>query len=411
MSVIEKLEAKEILDSRGNPTVSVVCILKNNMEGMASVPSGASTGAHEACELRDVDGKGVQKAIKNVTEEISRYLLGKELDQEALDESLIKLDGTNNKSRLGANAILAVSLAFASACANEKKVQLYQHLADLYFENNIERAYKIPQPAFNVINGGKHSNSGLSFQEFMLVPTEFETIKIKVEVAKSITESLKELLTKDGESTTMGDEGGFAPKLSSNESALEYLETAISVSGYNTHQVKLGIDVAATTFYKEDCYVLEGKKADSAEIINVYSNLCDHHKIISIEDGLYEEDFTGFAEMTRVLGDKINIVGDDLTVTNVRLIKKAIKNQSINTVLIKPNQIGTLSETFEAIKLAQENNLKIFVSHRSGETGDTFIADLAVAVGADFIKAGAPTKKERIAKYERLIEIESQLLF
>ncbi len=414
MSIITKLEAKEILDSRGNPTVFASCTLSDGAEGSAAVPSGASTGIGEACELRDGDngrfkGKGVLKAVENVNEEISKLLVGKEINQETLDESLIKLDGTKNKSRLGANAILAVSLSFARACAAQKGVELYEHLANLYFDNEEKRKYKIPEPAFNVINGGKHSDSGIAFQEFMFIPTGFKTIKEKVEVANKIIKTLRELLVKDNQSVTLGDEGGFAPKLSSNAEALKYLETAISLAGYDVDKVKLALDVAATTFFKDGSYVFEGKKLNTEEMINFYRELCDRYKIISIEDGLEEEDFAGFTELTKKLGDKINIVGDDLTVTNVEFIRKAIENESINTLLIKPNQIGTLSETLEAIRMAKENNIKIFVSHRSGETLDTFIADLAVGVGADFIKAGATTKEERVVKYNRLIEIEKIL--
>jgi len=414
MPIIAKLEAKEILDSRGNPTVFVSCALQSGASGEAAVPSGASTGIGEACELRDGDmkrfkGKGVLKAVENVNGEISKFLIGKEINQEKLDEGLIKLDGTKNKGRLGANAILAVSLAFARACANEKNIELYEHLANLYYGKEEKRKYKIPQPAFNVINGGKHSDSGIAFQEFMLIPTEFKTIKIKVDVAHKIIDSLRGLLVKDNRSVTLGDEGGFAPKLSTNEEALKYLETAISSAGYDTAQVKLGLDVAATTFFKNGQYIFEGKKLNTEEMINFYRELCARHKIISIEDGLDEEDFKGFAQMEEKLGGQINIVGDDLTVTNVELIKKAIENKSINTLLVKPNQIGTLSETLQAIKMAKENGIKIFVSHRSGETLDTFIADLSVAVGADYIKAGATTKEERIVKYNRLLEIEGLL--
>ncbi len=419
MSVISKLEAREILDSRGNPTVSVCCTLVSNgaeVQGMASVPSGASTGKHEAYELRDNDmerygGKGVLCAVENINGEIFSFLLGKELNQKTLDESLLNLDGTENKSRLGANAILAVSLAFARACANEIGLNLYEHLANLYFENENKnvRIFKMPQPAFNIINGGKHSNSGLSFQEFMIIPEGFKTIKEKVEVAKKITNSLKNILLNDGQSITMGDEGGFAPKLQSDKKALDYLEKSILDAGYDTDRVKFGLDVAATTFFKDKQYFFEDKMLNAEDMVNIYEDLCHRCKIISIEDGLEEEDYNGFTEMTKRMGDRINVVGDDLTVTNVSLIEKAINNKSINTLLIKPNQIGTLSETFQAIKIAKENNIKIFLSHRSGETEDTFIADLAVAVGADFIKAGAPTKNERIVKYNRLIEIEDLL--
>ena len=412
MSIISKLEAKEILDSRGNPTVFVSCTLQGGVQGTASVPSGASTGKYEAYELRDGDmkkfgGKGVSHAIENVNKEISTFLLGKELNQNTLDESLINLDGIKNKKRLGANAILAVSLAFARACANEKGIPLYEHLADVHFENKNKRIYTIPEPAFNIIEGGKHSDSGLSFQEFMLIPKEFKTMETKLRVVSEIITSLQDRLLKEKQSITMGDEGGFAPKLSSNEKVLEYLEDAIVSAGYDTDQVKLGIDVAATTFFKDNRYSLENRMLNTEDMLIMYEYLCSRYKIISIEDGLNEEDFEGFAEMNRKLGETINIVGDDLTVTNVERIKKAIQNKSINTIVIKPNQIGTLSETFQAIKIAKENDIKIFVSHRSGETNDTFIADLAVAIGADFIKAGAPTRKERTAKYNRLIEIEN----
>ena len=415
MPIIEKLGAKEILDSRGNPTVFASCALLGGAEGSAAVPSGASTGMHEACELRDGDmkrfkGKGVLKAVENVNGEISKFLIGKEISQNELDESLIKLDGTKNKSRLGANAILAVSLAFARACAKGKGIELYEHLANLYYGKEEKRKYKIPQPAFNVINGGKHSDSGLSFQEFMLVPTAFKTIKEKVEVANKIIKTLRSLLVKDNQSVTLGDEGGFAPKLSTNEEALKYLETAISSAGYDTNQVKVGLDVAASTFFKNGQYVFEDKKLNTEEMINFYQELCARYKIISIEDGLDEEDFKGFAQMEGKLGGQINIVGDDLTVTNVELIKKAIENKSINTLLVKPNQIGTLSETLQAIRMAKENNIKIFVSHRSGETLDTFISDLSAAVQADYIKAGATTREERIVKYDRLTAIEEHSL-
>lgn len=414
MSIISKLEAHEILDSRGNPTVLVSCVLENGASAIASVPSGVSTGENEAYELRDNDpdrfaGKGVLKAVENINKEISKFLLGKELNQDSLDSLLVDLDGTKNKHRLGANAILAVSLAFARAVSVEKGIPLYKHLADLYFKNEDSRKYKIPQPSFNMIEGGKHSDSGLSVQEFMMLPVGFDDIKTKIEVAEKLVSSLRNILLENGEVISMGDEGGFAPKLSSTEKALEYLEKSVVSAGYSMNQVSIGLDVAATTFYKDIRYAFDGKNLTTDELISAYEELCSKHKIISIEDGLSQKDFAGFAELNRRLGGSINIVGDDLTVTNVVLIKEAIENKSINTLLIKPNQIGTVSETFNAIRLAKENNIKIFVSHRGGETEDTFIADLAVAVGADFIKAGDPTKKERIVKYDRLIEIEKEL--
>jgi len=414
MSPISKLEAKEILDSRGTPTVCVSCTLQSGVLGTASVPSGASTGKHEAYELRDNDkerygGKGVLQAVENVNGEIATFLVGKELHQNTLDDALITLDGTHNKNRLGANAILAVSMAFARACASEQGLQLYEHLANLYFKNTEVPRYKMPQPAFNIINGGKHSDSGLSFQEFMIFPEKFKTVREKVDVAHAIIASLENLLVHDGHVVTMGDEGGFAPRLVSNEKALDYIQKAILSAGYSVDDVTLGLDVAATTFFKDGRYALEQTTSTAEEMIQRYESLCTDYNIRSIEDGLQEEDFEGFTTMTERLGGTMNIVGDDLTVTNVALIKKAIAHTSINTLLVKPNQIGTLTETFQAISLAQEHDIQIFISHRSGETEDTFIADLAVAVGAEYIKAGAPTRKERIVKYNRLIEIEDRM--
>ncbi len=414
MSKIKNLIATEILDSRGNPTVEVLCMLESGAQGTASVPSGASTGAHEACELRDGDmtihmGRGVEKALGHIRGEILTTVQGKELDQETLDTTLIALDGTPNKSRLGANAILAVSLAFVRACSNEKKVALYEHLADMYRGSGTPHTYTLPTPAFNVINGGKHSDSGISFQEFMLIPVGFATLAEKVEVVKHIMETLERLLIQYKYTVSLGDEGGFAPKLPINEQAFDYLKRAITTAGYTTGQVKLGVDVAATTLYKDGVYVMEGHEYTSDEMIMHYEKLVQTYPIISLEDGLQEDDFAGFALLCEKLGSHVCIVGDDLTVTNTERIQKAIDMKAINTVLIKPNQIGTLSETLHSIKLAKENNMKVFISHRSGETEDTFIADLSVAVGADFIKAGAPTKRERIVKYERLIEIENEL--
>ena len=414
MPKITKLEASEILDSRGNPTISVICSIAGGFEGTGIVPSGASTGKNEACELRDNDpsrmnGKGVLKAVFNVNNEIGPKIQELDLDQKSLDAKLIELDGTTNKSRLGANAILAVSLAFARASAKSKGVELYSHIADLYFTNTEKRTYLMPQPAFNVINGGKHSQSGIPFQEFMLIPQGVLDIRTKVAMADKIISSLKNLLVADGQETTLGDEGGFAPKIVSNEKALQYLEKAISGSGYNTKQIKIGLDAAASSFYDGGMYNMGEQSLSQGEMLNIYKQLCALHPIVSIEDAFHEEDFEGFTKLNKELGEQINIVGDDLTVTNTDLIKKAIKNKSINTLLVKPNQIGTLSETLEAIRIAKENSIKIFISHRSGETLDTFIADLSVAVSADFIKAGAPTRPERIAKYNRLIEIENSI--
>lgn len=414
MPKIKYIKAEEILDSRGNPTLQTTCTLEGGFSAAASVPSGASTGAHEAHELRDndpqrYDGKGVLKAIENVNTTIAQYVYGKEFTQENLDQTLLNLDGTQNKEALGANAILSVSLSFARACAQEKNVELYEYIASMFLDNAKQKSLSLPQPAFNVINGGKHSDSGIPFQEFMLIPVEFKNIKEKIQVAKNITETLKKILTEKGYSTAMGDEGGFAPKLISNEEALDILMEAIEASGYSSNQVKIGIDSAATSFFKDGKYILNDQILNTEKMLNLYEVLANTYPIVSIEDGLQEEDFVGFTELNKRLGGKMNIVGDDLTVTNVPLLQKAIEQKSINTVLIKLNQIGTLTETLNAMKMAKENGIKTFVSHRSGETLDTFIADLAVGTNADFIKAGAPTKEERLAKYNRLIEIENIL--
>lgn len=413
MPKILELKAKEIFDSRGTPTISVSCILENGKEGEASVPSGASTGTHEACELRDSDknyhnGKGVYKAIANVNTTINDFVKNQEWTQNSLDDALINLDGTKNKSNLGANAILGVSMAFARACAKEENLELYEYISLIYKKEKIKK-FSFPKLAFNIINGGKHADSGLCFQEFMIIPIGFKTVKEKFEVGKKIVEKLKENLEKNNLSVKLGDEGGFAPKLTSTKNAILYLENSIKNAGFDLENVKIGLDVASTTFYKNGKYHFENKILDKDELINFYKKLLEEHNIISIEDGLMEEDFEGFKKLNEELGSKINIVGDDLTVTNTELIKKAIQENSINTVLIKLNQIGTLTETLEAIHLAKENNIKTFISHRSGETLDTFISDLAIATNADFIKAGSTTKEERIVKYERLIEIEEKL--
>lgn len=411
MSKIIKLEAKEILDSRNNPTIETLCVLESGAFGTASVPSGASTGAHEAHELRDGDpsrysGKGVLKAVENVNTEIFENVVGKDFDQKSLDSTLIQLDGTENKSRLGANAILSVSLSFARAKAMEESLELFEYIQKL---TGIEKKPTLPYGAFNIINGGKHADSGISFQEFMIIPVDFLTFSEKVKVAGKIIETLKANLEQDSYSTHLGDEGGFAPKLTSNEEALNYLVKTIEASGYSIAQVKLGLDVASSTFYKNGKYEFEGKALDNEAMISMYEALVTKYPIISIEDPLDEEDFEGFAKLTEKIGNTIRIVGDDLIVTNKTRLQKAIELKSINTVLIKPNQIGTLSETLVTIALAQANNIKTFISHRSGETLDTFIADLAVATNADFIKSGSLTKAERTVKYQRIIEIEKSL--
>ena len=414
MSKIAQLNASEILDSRGNPTLEVTCTLEDGSSGIASIPSGASTGAHEALELRDGDmsvhnGLGVSKAIENIEEDIFAHLAGKDLDQTTLDEALIVLDGTDNKSRLGANAILGVSLAFARAQAEEKEIPLYEYIGSLVGNTD----FKLPQPMFNVINGGKHADSGLDIQEFMLAPTGFPTLREKVSAAEIVITKLKEILEEKGYTTNVGDEGGFAPKLSHNEEALDTLLEAIEGAGFTTEQIQLGIDSAASSFYMNGEYVLKCEDGEisktTADMISWYDGLLQKYPIILIEDGLAEDDWDGFRELTEKFGDTTKIVGDDLTVTNTKRIQMAIDQGAINTVLIKLNQIGTLTETIQAVEMTKKEGWTPFVSHRSGETMDTFIADLAVGLSCDFIKAGSLTRPERVAKYDRLMEIEDEI--
>jgi len=414
MSKIKSLKAREIIDSRGNPTVEVSCTLESGKTAVAAVPSGASTGIHEALELRDADlkrynGLGVEKAVANVNEEILAFVKGKELDQKSLDALMIAKDGTPNKARLGANAILGVSLAFAKAVADEKGIELYEHLA---FLAGIKK-FSLPHPAFNIVNGGKHADSGLDVQEFMLIPQKFGSFAEKVRVGAEVITSLRKILKKKGDVISVGDEGGFAPKLGSNEEALDLIVAAIKDAGYTTEKVKIGLDAAASSFYENGVYNLRiaGKetKASSDDMIAWYEKLVKKYPLISIEDGLAEDDFAGFAKMTKKLGGKITIVGDDLTVTNVKRIRESIEKKAINSVLIKVNQIGSLSETIESILLTKKEGWIPFVSHRSGETTDTFIADLAVGLACDYIKSGSLVRGERVCKYNRLMEIENHL--
>ena len=419
MPTIASLKAREIIDSRGNPTVEADCALAGGATGRASVPSGASTGVHEALELHDGDparfnGLGVLKAIGNVEGEIALNIQGKDLDQRTLDEALIRLDGTQNKSRLGANAILAVSLSFARACAAEKKAELYEHLNDLSIpDSRSSNVLALPQPYFNIVNGGKHADSGLDVQEFMVVPTGFETFRRKVQAADEIIAALRKILLGKGYAVSVGDEGGFAPKLSSNEEAIDLIEAAIKAAGYSFDQVKVAMDAAASSFYKDGMYRLkiggEVKSLDNAGLLSWYTGLIEAHPIISIEDGFAEDDWDGFTKMTAAMRDRIQVVGDDLTVTNVARIRVAIEKKAIDAVLIKPNQIGTLSETLDAITLTKAQGWAAFASHRSGETTDTFIADLAVGFGCASIKCGSLDRGERVAKYDRLMEIEDDL--
>lgn len=408
------MKAIEILDSRGNPTIEVACEFASGALAPASVPSGASTGVHEAFELRDGDlkryyGLGVQKAVENVNGEIAKAIIGKDFDQEGLDKQLILLDGTQNKSRLGANAILGVSLSFARASAIEQKVELYAYLGSLSGNAN----FTLPQPMLNVVNGGKHSDSGLDIQEFMIAPIGFPTFKRKIQAGAEIVASLKNLLVKKGYAISVGDEGGFAPKLKTNEEVFEFLELAIKDAGYSMETVKIATDVAASSFYSDGMYHLKigGKKRDlsAIEIIEWYRELIRKYQIISIEDPLAEDDWSGFQDIMKKLGNSLQIVGDDLTTTNCDRIQMAIDKNAVNSVLIKPNQIGTLSETIRAIQLTKKQGWSAFISHRSGETTDTFIADLAYGLSCEYIKSGDLIRGERVCKYDRLMEIEAHL--
>ncbi len=410
---ITSVKAREILDSRGNPTVEVK-LMTGDLVGVAMVPSGASTGVHEALELRDGDksrynGLGVQKAVENINTEIANNIIDKEFDQSELDNFLIELDNTENKSKLGANAILGVSMAFARVSALKNNIELYEYLAGIVGNST----YNIPQPMLNIINGGKHADSGLDIQEFMLAPIAFPSFARKIQAGAEIIHSLKNILNEKGYSTGVGDEGGFAPKLSSNEEALDLMVEAIKKAGYDTDQVKIGMDVAASSFYQNDIYKIkidgQVKDLNSSELISWYQKLIEKYPIMLVEDGLAEDDWQGFVSLTNILGDKIKIVGDDLLVTNIKRIEKAVEMKAVNSVLIKLNQIGTVTETIKAIQMTKQQGWVPFVSHRSGETTDTFIADLAVGLNCELIKSGSLVRGERVCKYNRLMEIEGKI--
>ncbi len=411
---IKKIQAREILDSRGNPTVEASVVLSNNLFVSAKVPSGASTGAHEAWELRDggkrYGGKGVAKAVKNVNNIIAKKIIGMDTgDLINIDEKMIELDGTKNKSKLGANAILSVSLAVARAGAAANRQPLYKHLRRLYKikENN----WRLPTPTMNIINGGAHADSGLSIQEFMIIP-EHRLFRERVRAGTEIFHTLAQILKKRGYTTAVGDEGGFAPKLKGNEAALKIVVEAIKKAGYKPGQnVFLGLDVAASEFYSDGKYFFEKDKAgrSSDKMIDTLESWVKKYPLILIEDGLSEDDWVGWKEMTKRMGKKTILVGDDLFVTNPEIFARGIKEKVANAILIKVNQIGTVTETMQTIKMAKTNGYKINVSHRSGETADTFIADLAVAVNSDYIKTGSLSRSERVEKYNRLMEIEMEL--
>ena len=408
---IKNIKAREILDSRGNPTVEVDVFLENGVFGRASVPSGASTGEYEAAELRDNDksrysGKGVLNAVNNVNNEINKTLIGTDVnDQTKIDNTLINLDGTQNKSRLGANAILGVSLASARAASTVNDIPLYQHLVTT-------NEFIMPVPMMNILNGGSHANNTVDIQEFIIFPFGASTFSEALRIGTEIFHKLKSELHKKGLNTAVGDEGGFAPNLSSNEEAIEIILKSIEKAGYKPgEEVFLALDVAASELYENGEYNLmsENKAFSSSEMTSYLESLVKKYPIISIEDGLDENDWDGWKKLTKSLGQNIQVVGDDLTVTNITRLQKAIDNKSMNSILIKLNQIGTLSETIQAVELAKKVNYGAVISHRSGETEDTFIADLSVAMGMGQIKTGSISRSDRVSKYNQLLRIEEHL--
>ena len=411
MSTIKHLHARQILDSRGNPTVEVDCVLDDGSFGRAAVPSGASTGSHEALELRDGDkkifgGKSVSKAVANVNGPILKALKGSSVsDHRTLDQKLIDLDGTPNKAKLGANAILGVSMAVSRARAAQEGKPLWQSLADQF---DAKKPGLLPVPMMNVINGGAHADSGLSFQECMIIPTGFPTFSEALRAGTEVFHVLKSILAKAGHVTAVGDEGGFAPHIKSSDEAFSVLEQAIAAVGY-TGKVQLGIDAAASEFYKEGKYTIDGQKLSTDELVAFYAKLCAGHPIVSIEDSHSEDDWAGFAAMQNKLGGSIQLVGDDLFVTNTERLKKGISEKAGNAILIKLNQIGTVSETVDAIQMAQKAGWNAVVSHRSGETEDTFIAHLAVGLSTGQIKTGSLSRTDRVCKYNELLRIEEEL--
>jgi len=408
MAKIKKVLARQILDSRGNPTVEVDCVLDNGILGRAAVPSGASTGDNEALELRDGDkkkymGKGVLKAVANVNTVINSAVKGKPADFAKIDQLLIKLDGTEFKSYLGANAILGVSMAVAKAAALSKKQPLYRFLGG-------EKAKLLPIPLMNILNGGMHADNNLDIQEFMIMPQGAPSFSECLRMATEVFHNLKSILKSRKLSTSVGDEGGFAPSLNSNEEALGLIIEAIKKAGYTPGKdISLALDCAASSFCKDGKYTFEGSAKTSADLIAIYENWLSRYPILSIEDGLSEHDWSGWAQMTRRLGDKVQLVGDDIFVTNPKIFKKGIAEKIGNAILIKVNQIGTLSETLEAIAIAKKNKYNAVISHRSGETEDTTIAHLAVATGVGQIKTGSLSRTDRICKYNELLRIEEEL--
>lgn len=413
---IQSIKALQILDSRGNPTLSATVTLENGITGWAAVPSGASTGSYEAVELRDGDksvygGASVLKAISNIEEKIAPALVGQDVtDQKKIDEIMIALDGTENKAVLGANAILGVSLAVARAAAASLNQPLYQYLSK--FNPNFSGVYQMPVPMMNVLNGGKHANWATDIQEYMILPVGAKSISEAVRMCAEIYQALKKVLKDKNYNISVGDEGGFAPAVSSNEETFDLLTEAVAKAGYKLGEdIIFGIDAAATEFFSDGAYHLkkENKVMSSSELISFYQDLAQRHPIRSFEDILSEDDWDGFKNFTEAFNREVQVVGDDLYVTNVKRLERGISEKTTNSILIKLNQIGTLTETIDAVNKAQANGMTAVISHRSGETEDAFIADLVVAMGTGQIKTGAPARSERTAKYNRLMQIEAEL--
>ncbi|ASM34502.1 phosphopyruvate hydratase [Campylobacter sputorum subsp. bubulus] len=407
MPIITNIKATEVLDSRGNPTVKATVYLDNGVIESAIVPSGASTGKREALELRDKDhrycGKGVLKAVQNVNEIILNAVVGKSVfEQKNIDMIMQNLDATPNYSNLGANAVLGVSMAVARAAARALNVPLFRYIGGI-------NASILPVPMFNIINGGEHANNSFDFQEFMIMPYGFDKFSDALRASVEIYHNLKKILDEAGHSTAVGDEGGFAPNLENNEAPIKIILQAIEKSGYKAgSDIKLALDVASSEFYKDGSYVMEGKEFSSDDMINYYESLCEKYPICSIEDGLSEDDWDGWKKLTQRLGSKVQLVGDDLFVTNEKILRDGITRGVGNAILIKPNQIGTVSQTMQTVRLAKRNGYKTIMSHRSGESEDSFIADFAVGLNTGQIKTGATSRSERNAKYNRLLEIENK---
>jgi len=415
MATIKNIRAREVLDSRGNPTIEADVELDSGVMGSACAPSGASTGSREALELRDKDpsrylGKGVLKAVQNVNTEIRQALLGHDAaDQQALDKVMLELDGTENKSKLGANAILAVSLAAAKAAATDAGLPLYAHIANLNGSSDI---YSLPVPMMNIVNGGEHADNNVDIQEFMVQPTGAASFSEALRYGAEIFHALKSVLKKQGLSTAVGDEGGFAPNLPSNAAALDSILQAIEIAGFRPGtDIHLALDCAASEFYEDGKYLLKGenKSFDSGQFADYLQGLSDNYPILSIEDGMDESDWEGWAKLSAQIGDKVQLVGDDLFVTNTKILQRGIDESIANSILIKFNQIGSLTETLAAINMAKAADFTAVISHRSGETEDTTIADLAVATAAGQIKTGSLCRSDRVAKYNRLLRIEEEL--